>query len=200
MHLLVNMKKKYGIPDLINLSIGIPRFCNGKDALARMVNLASDRGILVITSAGNYGNGGPLACPGCAEGSVTVGGAVKAWRNGKSFPSIYDRSSWSQIPGKPDLLAPSCVPVRTRMFFKLTPDGPELSLDEPMLGTSFAAPFVSGVAALIMQRLKISDEDPMSYPSIVRSRLIASASKIPDIPIQAQGAGFLDVSKALAMR
>lgn len=200
MHELIQMREKHRIPDIVNLSIGTTSFpCEGKDDLANIVNQAADAGILVVTSAGNYGKNGPLACPGCAAGSLTVGGVVdEKDDNGNQTVRLYEQSSWSKITGKPDLVAPARVPARTRILFKLTPVGPEITLDEPMFGTSYAAPFVTGIAALLYEKLKKSKRDPSANLPLVRSRFTSTADAgVLTAPKNAQGAGIISVRGVL---
>ncbi|WP_189081774.1 type VII secretion-associated serine protease mycosin [Mangrovihabitans endophyticus] len=117
---------------------------------------ALDRGVVVVAAAGNNGGAGqanatpyPAAYPGViGVGAVTADGV---------------RADYSQRGDYVDLVAPgSGVTVAAVGSGHTVGDG-----------TSFAAPFVSATAALIVQRF------PGSTPAQVRRRLVATADPAP---------------------
>lgn len=65
-------------------------------------------------------------------------------------------------------------------------------------GTSMAAPFVTGLIALLMQKA-MSAKPPLPLDSIVLRKLIgATARPLGDAPVDAAGAGQIDAAAALA--
>jgi serine protease AprX len=190
-------------PDIMNLSLGVHRDlgCDGYCMVDRIVNLAADSGIITVASAGNRGASGPIACPGNAEGALTVGGVTYKEDGGTQKLDVADFSSWSTDPnkGKPDIVAPSDIPVRVRYHLLLPSVRPlEITIDEPHKGTSYSSPFASGVMALLLER-KNESNDPRRFPGDARAALVASADVIPDIPKEAQGNGLLNLPKAASV-
>jgi serine protease AprX len=104
---------------------------------------------------------------------------------------------------KPDLVAPGNKIVSTRAagsYMDTMLPGRQVAADagQPdvqehleMSGTSMAAPFVSGAAALMVQ------QDPSLNPGTVKARLMVSAKKVALGDPFATGAGLLDVLAAL---
>ncbi len=180
-------------PDIINISMGVHRPCNGSCKLDDIVNLAVDHNIPVVAAAGNRGKGGPIACPGNARGAITVGGAEKIRTESGHKIQISEISSWSYASGKPDIVAPSDIPVRTRYLYKL-PHSVELTVDDTHRGTSYAAPFVTGALALLLQK-KDESKDPINFIRNAQTALLASADKI-DAPVEAQGNCLINFPRA----
>jgi len=180
-------------PDVINISLGKHRQagCNGTCPIDKVVDLVADSGITIITSAGNRGEQGPLACPGNARGALTVGGATYKKEGSKYEPTIAPVSSWSGRQGKPDLIAPSDIPVRVR-YNILMPTWVEITVDEGHLGTSYAAPFVTGAIALLLQK-KRKARDPKKFASDARAALVATCDRINGFPPIAQGNGLINL-------
>ena len=74
---------------------------------------------------------------------------------------------------------------------------------EAVTGTSFATPFVTGAAALLMQWGIINGNDPFLYGEKVKAYLIRGARHLPgyDIwPNERVGYGSLCVSESLPLR
>lgn len=94
---------------------------------------------------------------------------------------------------KPDLSAPGVNIITT------APGGGYA----PRTGTSFATPFVSGSAALLMQWGLIDDRDPYLYGSKLKAYLIKGARPIPAVktyPDQRLGYGVLCAEESLPGR
>ena len=131
---------------IINSSLGytiqryLPEQMDGKTAfVSKAAQKAVDKGILVVSSAGNEGNGPwkRVAAPGDAAGVLTVGGT-----NPKTGIHIYFSSygpSWDRRL-KPEVSAYGRVLASTRY---------RLDVEE---GTSFSSPLVAGFAACLKQR------------------------------------------------
>ncbi|RED94367.1 putative secreted protein (Por secretion system target) [Marinoscillum furvescens DSM 4134] len=145
--------------DVINASLGYSTFSdgsmdytyqdmNGKNTIvARAASYAADRGIVVVVSAGNEGNGSwkYITSPGDADDVLTVG----------SVDSRYERSGFSSFGPtadgriKPDV---SAMGTFTSIFTVGQSRGEVVSgMITTGNGTSFAAPQIAGFAAATWQ-------------------------------------------------
>jgi serine protease AprX len=125
--------------DVISMSLGAEvEVCDGTDAISRMVDEAVEEGIVVVVAAGNNGpDSNTILSPGCANDALTVG-AVDSDDNIASWSS---RGPTDDGRVKPDVMAPGVS------ITSLWPGGETATLS----GTSMAAPFVSGLASLILE-------------------------------------------------
>ncbi len=158
---LVNNRTTYGI-DVVNLSLGGDGCSSGGDAVSAAVNKAHAEGLLVVVSAGNEG---PAACtiasPAAAANAVTVGAMADVAKNGFRLAAFSSRGPTADGRAKPDVVAPG---VRIMSAWAGTTAG-YVAYD----GTSMAAPFVAGVALLML------DANRALSPSEVKARLVATA-------------------------
>ncbi len=132
---------------IINLSLGSPGTCT--QSYLSVMNELTQAGILVVASAGNVG--GPVEYPANCPGAVGVAG----------LRHIGTKVGYSSLGPTVALAAPggNCVNLSGPCLFSLDttddlgrtePVGPgytsQLSIN---VGTSFSAPFVAGIAALM---------------------------------------------------
>ncbi|TAK49707.1 MAG: peptidase S8 [Xanthobacteraceae bacterium] len=154
---------------VINMS-----FAGAEDAmLARALAAASARGIVLVAAAGNAGPASPLLYPAAYPQVIAVSATDAADR----LFTASNRGKHIAVaaPGV-DLLLPS-------------PDGKY----QVTSGTSFAAAYVSGLAALMLER------NPALTPAELRERLMATARDLgPKGPDDQFGAGLADAAGALA--
>ena len=132
-----------------------------------------------------------MTIPSTARRVIAVG-AYDARLN--AYASFSGRG-WQdqQYPVRPDLAAPG-VSITTT-----APGGGYVSVT----GTSFATPFVTGAAALLMQWGIIQGNDPYLYGEKVRAYLRKGARKLPGFsqwPNNQVGYGALCVSESLPKR
>jgi serine protease AprX len=172
------------------------------DPLDKAVERLWFNGVVVVTAAGNYGyadhpSGVPFA-PGNDPFVITVG----ASDTGQSVATNDDVAApWSAYGytldgfAKPELAAPGRfmvgpVPVTSTLYSErpdhiVEPGYMELS------GTSFAAPIVSGISALIVAR------HPDWTPDQVKGALMISAKPLPKASDMSEGVGEVSAGRAI---
>jgi len=133
--------------DIINLSLGGSGSC--PSTYQNVINTLTTMGVLVVASAGN--ESGPVDAPGNCSGVLAVAG----------LRNVGTKVGYSSLGPEVGIAAPAgnCVnssgaclrSIDTTVNFGLTTPGANGYTDEtnPNLGTSFSAPIVSGVAALM---------------------------------------------------
>jgi serine protease AprX len=216
----MNLQNTYNIK-VINLSIGAGVYDSYlKDPLCKAARLAWSRGILVVVSAGNYGNTeygpyGLITSPGNSPYVLTVGATNTYGTTELQDDTITTYSSrgptlFDNI-AKPDLVAPgnrvkSLIAKNSVMalnpqfsgnlvqpsYYTTSTSGKTVEYFT-LSGTSMAAPVVAGAAALIYQK------DSSLTNNTVKLRMMASAKKLfgQRYDLMTVGAGLLDIPAAL---
>jgi hypothetical protein len=179
---------------VVNLSLGgvdTPAL----DPLEEAINtLTKEHGTLFVASAGNSpGCGGPtlrqVGSPGTAELALSVG-AVDREDLIASFSCRGPRAGDGAV--KPELTAPGVEIVAARA------PGTDVGDIDPVgefytraSGTSMATPHVAGAAALLAQA------HPTWRAAELKAALMAAARPTPSLSAFAQGAGRVDVARAI---
>ena len=195
---------------VVNMSVGA-RISESywTDPLTLAAKALADRGIVVVTAAGNFGKNaggnlqyGGITAPANAPWVITVGASST---NGTltrfdDTMAAFSSSGPTNIDfgAKPDLVAPGTGTVSLAAFgstFYATKSAflvggkigqlgfkPYLTLS----GTSMAAPVVSGTVALMLQA------NPKLTPNLVKAILQYTAQPYPGYNALRQGAGFLN--------
>ena len=181
---VIDNKERYNIK-IVSMSLGSAADTSSRqDSLSIGVASAVQHGLTVVVSAGNSGPARQsITSPGIAPSAITVGAVDDNRTTSLSDDFIADFSSRGPtIDGlsKPDVVAPG-VDIHSLSY-----RGGYVSHS----GTSMAAPFVSGAAALLFEK------EPHLTPSQVKSRITGSALSI-DRNRNAQGAGLLNIKGAL---
>jgi len=162
--------------DIINSSLGYTRFDDPEQdytysqldgqttVVAKAANMASDRGILVVNSAGNYAqqNWRYIGSPADSFGALSVG-AVEISGERAAFSS-FGPSADDRI--KPDVMAHGRqVPVAN------TAEGVALAN-----GTSFSSPVIAGMSAALWQK------HPQANAQQIKKAIIESGNRylMPD--------------------
>jgi serine protease AprX len=114
---------------------------DGTDALSTAVNGATAQGLLVVVAAGNEGPGlCTIGSPGVATEALTVGAMADTGEGGFQLAPFSSRGPTGDGRVKPDVVGPGVGITSARSGGGY----------EPRSGTSMAAPFVAGVAALML--------------------------------------------------
>jgi subtilisin family serine protease len=179
--------------DLVNSSLGYSTFddpkmnftygdMNGKVSRAsRAANLASKKGMLVVSSAGNEGNQSwhYIGSPADADGIVTVG-AVTSKGISSAFSS-YGPSSDGRVKPEVCAMGTSSAVVNTAGV--------------PIYGngTSFASPVLAGMMACLLQRYK-SLEANLDLDILLNA--VFRSAGLYSSPTAQQGYGIPDFEKA----
>ncbi|GAA3948576.1 S8 family serine peptidase [Actinomadura viridis] len=178
-------------PRVVNMSLGVDIPSDGSDPLSTAVDsLTAATGTLFVIAAGNAGGERTVSVPAVAESALTVG-AVDGGDRLAEFSSSGPRYGDGAI--KPDITAPGVGIAAARA------EGTEMG--EPVGdrytradGTSMAAPHVAGAAALLAER------HAGWAPARLKAALMNTARPSADDSVYRQGAGRVDVGRAVAQR
>ncbi|MEU9507239.1 S8 family serine peptidase [Micromonospora sp. NPDC048170] len=174
---------------IVSMSLGGPG-TDGTDPMALAVNeLTAETGALFTIAAGNEGRSGAstLGSPGTADAALTVG-AVDDADDIADFSSRGPRIGDGAI--KPEITAPGVAVVAARAA--------GTSMGKPVdphytsaSGTSMATPHVAGAAAILAQ------QHPDWTAERLKAHLVSTAKAHASDPAFSQGAGRVDVSRAV---
>lgn len=164
--------------------------------------------MLVMTSAGNYGAGGPstIGTLSCSKNSLVVGnsgnGNPPAGNQnavGLATNLIAPSSSRGPCPGarlKPDVVAPG-TKVAMRCMQTGCPGGDAYDGQPDYLyqsGTSFSTPLVSGAALLLRQLVTSGPNRPGATGMLIKALLINGAEQLYNyVPDNSQGWGRINL-------
>ena len=186
----------------VNLSLQTPHdvtaYGCGATLLCEEVDKTSNDGVVVVVASGNDGHrvtpdvkgravahyvSSSITDPGNAEEAITVGSTHRRDPHRYGVSYFSGRGPTGDGRRKPDLVAPGeKIPT-------LTPTGGQST---EMDGTSFAAPHVSGAAAMLMAR----HPELIGRPRRIKQILMDSATDLGRTR-DFQGAGLLDVLRAM---
>jgi serine protease AprX len=174
--------------------------------LSSSLNSAVERlwqhGVVVVVSAGNLGAGTAVYAPGNDPFVITVGAVDNAGTlaTGDDRVATFSSSGTTRDGfSKPDLLAPgrqvpSILPVTTTLGL----EAPLANLLAPgyatMNGTSFAAPQVAGVAALLLQQHPEWTPDQVKWLLAQTGRSLSGSGRALDIQAAIEFSGTVGVA------
>jgi subtilisin family serine protease len=207
---IVANKSRYGIR-VINLSLGHPiAEPAATDPLVRAVERAVAAGIVVVTSAGNYGMTpegarilGGISSPGNAPSAITVGALDTAGtldtRDDKVAPYSSRGPTRFDFTVKPDIVAPGSRVVSLEALNSyIATHYPQWHIAGSgknsygrLSGTSMATAAVSGGVALLL------NAQPGMSPAQVKVALQSGARFMPGEGLIGAGAGVVDFQASL---
>jgi serine protease AprX len=210
---------------VINLSLGHPILAPAADdPLVRAVERASAAGIVVVASAGNFGQKqsdgsvgyAGITSPGNAPSAITAGAAMTKDTVSRLDDEVAPYSSrgptWFDASVKPDVVAPghrlaSDTNLSSYLYTTLSQNHGQSRNGEPLLllsGASMAAAVTSGVVALALQAHEDAPSNrwgsaPALTPNLVKGILQYSAIGIEGADYLTQGAGQVNAAGAIAL-
>jgi len=195
----------------INLSLGMPaRLPYAADPLCAAVEIAWQRGVIVLAAAGNRGPvSGSVDSPGIDPYAITVGATDDRATNTVDDDILNSFSSWGTPVGstpKPDVVAPGRRIVSLRVpgsyLDVLYPDRVTFASTGAsyfrLTGTSMATPVVTGAAALLLQQQPGLDPDRVKATLLSATRPYGSSAGGGLLPQpSADGHGLVDALAAV---
>lgn len=173
---------------VVNLSLGGPDTAADDPLELAVERLTARHGTLFVIAAGNDGGYGAetVASPASADAALAVG-AVDDEDALASFsgqgPRVHDGAL------KPEIVAPGVEIMAARSRFSARGDRRDRYVS--LSGTSMATPHVTGAAALLAQ------QHPDWTGTQLKAALVGAAKPLDDAEIYAQGAGRVDVARAV---
>jgi hypothetical protein len=155
--------------DVINLSFGGTAMVRSE---RDVLQTASDQGIVVVAAAGNKGTAGINHYP--AAFSLEISGLIAVGSVSETSPGKWTKSDFSNAGNWLDVMAPG------GNIHAATAD----ATYDQLTGTSFAAPWISGAAAILKAK---------GYTDIatIKQRIKQSAVVIPGCPQAQCGTGII---------
>ena len=148
-------------PSIINLSLGTPDTGDPNEPLRVAVRAAIDRGICLICAAGNGGPGAGTILSPATEGYARAIGSVSV------EPFLVSEFS-SRGPTKEGITKPDLVAFGENI---ITASSKSDTATVAKSGTSFSAPFVSGLDAILQEgmyrQVVVSPELAEAFPMII---------------------------------
>lgn len=165
-----------------NCSWGAGPATDGTSREARACDRAWRFGLTLVKSAGNNGpEQRTLTTPADAEGVIVVGATDD---DGRAIESYSSRGPTPDGRTRPHLVAPG-----GRDGIGLTGLLSTGGIGGVGWGTSYAAPHVSGLLALLLER------NPELSPAAQRERLLKACRKLSKVPKNQQGAGLVSAER-----
>lgn len=195
---LADSVQKFHTPVVVNMSFGIGSAYEGKADIEEFIDelLAEHPNLYVVTSAGNEGPGiSTVGIPAASRRIITVGAMLPRGIGRDSYGAALDRdvlwdfSSRGGEVDKPDVVAPGTA-ISTV---------PTFEHDARASGTSMASPWAAGVVAVMLSALKQEDSLWVPTQGLIRRALRQAARPLPGILPVEQGAGVIDVRRALEL-
>ncbi|MGA5822313.1 S8 family serine peptidase [Kitasatospora sp. NPDC094028] len=204
--------------DVLNESFGgnVTPDSGAHDTISLFNDQAVKAGVTVSVSSGDAGISGTIGTPATDPNVIAVGASTdnqnyqqtgyaasqfssKKWSNSRI--SALSSGGFTQAGRTVDLVAPGesdwalCTPDVTK-YTECTGYNGKPSAIQPFGGTSQAAPFVTGAAALVIQAYRDTHGGDSPSPALVKKFLTGTAQDL-GVPAEEQGAGLLNVRAAV---
>ncbi|MFH8384223.1 S8 family serine peptidase [Kitasatospora sp. NPDC018058] len=204
--------------DVLNESFGgnVTPDSGAHDTISLFNDQAVKAGVTVSVSSGDAGLSGTIGTPATDPNVIAVGASTdnqnyqqtgyaasqfsnKTWSNSRI--SALSSGGFTQAGRTVDLVAPGesdwalCTPDTTK-FTECTDFNGKPSAIQPFGGTSQAAPFVTGAAALVIQAYRDTHGGDSPSPALVKKFITGTATDL-GVPAEEQGAGLLNVRAAV---
>jgi serine protease AprX len=167
---------------IANCSWGAGPASDGSSREARACDSAWTTGLTIVKSAGNNGPGPrTLTTPADADGIIAIGATD---REGKAVQDYSSRGP-ADTKQRPHMIAPGGIFQGVGITSCLVGGG----FGDVGAGTSFAAPHVSGILALLLER------DPNLTPDQLRDTLLNACAPLDGISVDAQGRGLVSLAR-----
>lgn len=188
----VRFAERRRMPLVLNLSFGVGNEREGEARIDQLIDsvLAAHPDLVLVVSAGNDGPGlSTVGFPGSAARAITVGATLP-----NAFLPFAGRAGEEQVAGfsarggelaKPDLVAPGFAYSTVPRF--------DIG-DEVKQGTSFSAPQVSGLVALL--RSALARAQRTADARSIKQALMVTARPQGALPYLDEGTGLPDVEAA----
>ncbi|WP_157744476.1 S8 family peptidase [Micromonospora viridifaciens] len=175
--------------NVVNMSLGGPNTPE-VDPLEQAVNsLTAQHGTLFVIAAGNDGADETVGSPATADAALAVTAFTKSDELADFSSRGPSADGWAV---KPEIAAPGVDIVAARSKDGFLGEPGQLYL--PLSGTSMATPHVAGAAALLSQA------HPQWTAAQLKATLMAAAKPSSDVGVFAQGAGRVDVARAITQQ
>ncbi|MQS10953.1 S8 family serine peptidase [Streptomyces kaniharaensis] len=204
--------------DVLNESFGgnVTPDSGAHDTIALFNDQAVKAGVTVAVSSGDAGLSGTIGTPATDPNVIAVGASTdnqnyqqtgyaaaqfsnKTWSNSRI--SALSSGGFTQAGRTVDLVAPGesdwalCSPDLTK-YTDCKGFGGTGQPIQSFGGTSQAAPFVTGAAALVIQAFRDTHGGDSPSPALVKKLLTGTAQDL-GVPAEEQGAGLLNVRAAV---
>ena len=157
---------------------------DGTSREARACNKAWETGMVIVKSAGDFGpDFSSMTTPADADGVIVVGATE---REGSSVQDYSSRGPAGTKP-RPHLVAPGGIDGGAQITSCLVSG----EFGTTGAGTSYAAPHVTGLVALLLER------DPGLKPDQVRNILLNACTPLNGFDANTEGRGLLSFAQVL---
>lgn len=173
---------------VVNLSLGGPDTADDDPLELAVSRLTASHGTLFVIAAGNDGGHGAetVSSPASADAALAVGAVDKQ----DAFAGFSSRGPRVQDAAlKPEIVAPGVDITAARSRFSTLGNKGDRYVS--LSGTSMATPHVAGAAAILAQ------QHPDWTGAQLKAALMASAHRLEGVGTYEQGAGRVDVARAV---
>lgn len=173
---------------VVNMSLG-GYVSDGTDPMSLALNeISASSGALFVVAAGNYGFDATVSTPAVADKALAVASVTKSGEL-SSFSSRGPRRGDNGM--KPEIAGPGSDIVAARAAGTLSAQSVNTSYAK-LSGTSMASPHVAGAAAIV------AGQHPDWRADTLKAALVSSAKPIDGVNAFGQGAGLVDVARAVS--